>query len=222
MKRRPVGRATLNRQRNLVAVEVYDGAGTDGRCAVSRWKAPGHPQRSAERAQSLYRAFIPTGGNGGNVDQDSEWWKQLLERVNASRVPQGEWVVGGHRPQFTIVVVQRADRDHGDGVGVMTHTTALADYVLIVEDTPDDPVYDFWVRVARRPPDAGQVENEDVRRVADRADYVVYALDKARGDALVAHLEQVALDEGHEGLREVIEDVHAQRARRRARTGRVA
>ena len=118
---------------------------------------------------------------------------------------------GGHPPQRTIVVVQRADRDHGDGLGVMSHTTDLADYVLCVEDAPEDPLHDLWVHLAVRRADADAGQDDEVRRVTDMADYVLYVADATAGDELCDHLHRIALDEGQQRLREVLADLGARK-----------
>jgi len=148
------------------------------------------------------------------MSKDASWWKQLPEREDAAAVIPRKDIGGGHAPQRTIVVVQRADRDHGDGVGVMRHTTALADYVLYIEDTPNDPLHDLWVHRAVRRADADG-ESEETRRMTDRADYVLYVADAAAGDELCDHLGQIALDEGQKRLREILDELGAEMARRR-------
>ena len=57
------------------------------------------------------------------MSKEARWWNQVPEREDAPAVMSDERILGGHTPQRTIVVVQRADRDHGDGFGVMSHTS---------------------------------------------------------------------------------------------------
>ncbi len=148
------------------------------------------------------------------MSKDASWWKQWPEREDAAAVIPCKDIGGGHAPERTIVVVQRADRDHGDGVGVMSHTTALADYVLYVEGTPNDPLHDLRVHLAVRRADAE--ESEEIRRVTGLADYVLYVLDAAAGDELCHLLQQLAFDEGQQGLRQVLDDLCAEKAARPA------
>ena len=98
----------------------------------------------------------------------------------------------------------------------MSHTTALADYVLYVEDTPKDPLHNLWVHLAVRRADADHGQSEEMRRVTGLADYVLYVADAAAGDELCDRLRQIALDEGQQHLREVLDDLAAQMGRRRA------
>ena len=150
------------------------------------------------------------------MSKEARWWNQVPEREDAPAVMSDEMILGGHTPQRTIVVVQRADRDHGDGLGVMSHTTALADYVLYVEDTPKDPLHNLWVHLAVRRADADHGQSEEMCRVTGLADYVLYVADAAAGDELCDRLRQIALDEGQQRLREVLDDLAAQMGRRRA------